>query len=162
MLSLTASLPDRLSRSYGEAKYQPESGARDRIAWIDPWKSPCHTLAFRYRSRTLLELEDIVKRESYRLALHRCPAETSFVAIVHATPPPNLLEPASSPAAGPSSRKRKTDVITISDDEDDDAVERGKQNKGGVKTEKKPKVRDEPLRMAVKKENGQTVIDLLD
>ncbi|BGP28672.1 hypothetical protein JCM10296v2_000408 [Rhodotorula toruloides] len=134
------------STSYGEAKYQPETGQRVEITWIDAWKSPYHTLSFRYRSRTLLELGDIVKP------------------IIRATPPPNPLEPASSPAAESLSRKRKTDVIVISDD-DDDAAQRTevvKQINGGVKAEKKPKVKDEPLRMNVKKEGGQTVIDLLD
>ncbi|EGU13324.1 hypothetical protein RTG_00491 [Rhodotorula toruloides ATCC 204091] len=128
------------STSYGEAKYEPHSGESVDVSWTDPWKSPFHTLSFRYRSRALLELEDIVKL------------------IVRATPPPNPLEPASSPAAGPLSRKRKTDVITISDDEDDDAAQPAKvakQNGGGVKAEKKPKVKDEPLRMKVKTEGGQ-------
>ncbi|GEM06187.1 hypothetical protein Rt10032_c01g0204 [Rhodotorula toruloides] len=123
------------STSYGEAKYHPASRKRVNFKWIDPRRSPYHTLSFKYRSP-----------------------------VVRATPPPNPLEPASSPATGPSLKKRKTDVITISDDEDGDAAHSHKvaKQKGGVKAEKKAKIKDEPLRMKVKKEGGQTVIDLLD
>ena len=54
-------LPTR-RRRYGEAQTSVASQQSDSVIWVDPYGTPGYTLEFKYRSRALLELEDIVKR----------------------------------------------------------------------------------------------------
>ncbi|BGO99290.1 hypothetical protein JCM10021v2_002962 [Rhodotorula toruloides] len=160
---LHSSLPWTLTEkctSFGAAKPSTNTSVPVQVTYVDKEDNPFYVLEFKYRSRALLELEDIVEP------------------LPHASPSPEPAPAAPSPNAARKSpdvklNKRKTNVITLSDDDDDDdsdlrakiarlEAENAKLKNGGVKEEKKPKIKDEPLRMNVKKENGQTVIDLLD
>ncbi|BGP36613.1 hypothetical protein JCM10449v2_000514 [Rhodotorula kratochvilovae] len=146
------------STAYGEAQTSVASQQSDSVIWVDPYGTPGYTLEFKYRSRALLELEDIVKP---RLA---------------ASPPPARAASAAASASGSGSpvdsrKKRKTSALSLSDNEDEDLRAKiarleseNSKLKGGVKREKgdvKPKVKGEPIGK-VRKENGRTVIDLLD
>ncbi|GAA5916943.1 hypothetical protein JCM8208_001653 [Rhodotorula glutinis] len=151
------------STAYGAAKASATTGQADSVDWIDRVGSPVWTLEFKYRSRTLLELEDIVKP------------------IVAPSPPPANARAAStstsvsasgSPAVKDKKRKAKAISISDSDDEDDDLRAKvarleaeNNQLRGGVKREKgdvKPKIKGERIGKTSKDEKGRTVIDLLD
>ncbi|GAA5852940.1 hypothetical protein JCM9279_000086 [Rhodotorula babjevae] len=153
------------STAYGAAKASVTSGQADSVDWIDRVESPFWTLEFKYRSRALLELEDIVKP------------------IVEPSPPPVHARAASasasasgsgSPAAKDKGKKRKATAISISDSDDDDDLrakvarleaENSQLRGGDVKREKgdvKPVVKGEPIGKSSKDEKGRTVIDLLD
>ncbi|GAA5852924.1 hypothetical protein JCM9279_000079 [Rhodotorula babjevae] len=155
------------STAYGAAKVLATSGLTAMVDWIDRIASPFWTLEFKYRSRALLELEDIVKP------------------IVEPSPPPADARAASasasasgsgSPAVKGKGKKRKATTISLSDsdyDDEDDlrakvarlAAENNRLKGGGVKREKddvKPMIEGEPIGKTSKDEKGRTVIDLLD
>ncbi|BGP28671.1 hypothetical protein JCM10296v2_000407 [Rhodotorula toruloides] len=144
---------------FGAVRSAASTGHSVHVTFVDKEDNPFYLLEFKYRSRALLELEDIVE-----------PLPRTSPSPEPAPPAPSLRAALKSPHI--KVKKRKTAVITLSDDDDDDEshlravarleAENAKLKNGGVKEEKKPKIKDEPLRMNVKKENGQTVIDLLD
>ncbi|GEM06188.1 hypothetical protein Rt10032_c01g0205 [Rhodotorula toruloides] len=144
----------------GAAKASVYTDRPCSVKYVDHDDCPSYTLEFKYRSRTLLELEDIVE-----------PLPRASPSPEPAPAAPSHKSARKSPDV--KSKKRKTDVITLSDDDEDDEsglrakvarleAENAKLKQGGVKEENKPKVKDEPLSMKVKKEGGQMVIDLLD
>ncbi|GAA5932508.1 hypothetical protein JCM3775_005939 [Rhodotorula graminis] len=155
------------STAYGAAKTSVSSGQADSVDWIDRLGSPFWTLEFKYRSRALLELEDIVKP------------------VVEPSPPPANARAtsASTSASGSGSpvvrdKMRKATAISISDSDGDDDLRakvarleaevgqlRGGGGAGGVKREKedvKPEVEGERIGKTSEDEKGRTVIDLLD
>ncbi|GAA5917886.1 hypothetical protein JCM8208_007647 [Rhodotorula glutinis] len=152
------------STAYGAAKASVASSHTDSVDWIDRFGSPFWTLEFKYRSRTLLELEDIVKP------------------VVAPSPPPANARAASTSASASGSgspavkdKKRKATAISLSDSDYDDEDDlrakvarlaaENKQLRGGVEREKddvKPKIKGERIGKTSKDEKGRTVIDLLD
>lgn len=172
------SLADAYTTRFGAVRSAAISGNPVHVTYVDKEDSPFYVLEFKYRSRALLELEDIVERASCDIVGSDCrQADGVLAALPRTSPSPAPASPARSPKAALKSpdikgKKRKTDVITLSDDDDDETdlrakvarleAENAKLKSGGVKAEKKPKVKDEPLRMNIKKENGQMVIHLLD
>ncbi|GJN91526.1 hypothetical protein Rhopal_004549-T1 [Rhodotorula paludigena] len=147
------------STSYGAAKVKVASGTADSVQYIDPIESPWHTLEFKYRSRALLELENIVKpvnRES-----NTPEAPTSF------TTSPDAGKSASGSNAGRN--KRKGSALSLSDSEEDEDIHakiarlEAENERLRVKNEDvKPKLpKGEPIGK-IKHENGRVVLDLLD
>ncbi|BGP44687.1 hypothetical protein JCM10450v2_000501 [Rhodotorula kratochvilovae] len=152
------------STAFGEAKQRVRSSTERVLDWIDRSDSPFYTLEFKYRSRALLELEDIV-------APAASPASP--------TPPPVASTSATARGSGESSpatkRKKRKSSATALEGENEDLrakiarleAENSQLKDSGVKREDggegdvKPRVKGEPIGR-VSTENGRTVIDLLD
>ncbi|GAA6004399.1 hypothetical protein JCM10207_000709 [Rhodosporidiobolus poonsookiae] len=129
---------------YGAERVKVDSGSRTSLRYIDPYRSPWRVLEFKYRSRMLLELEDIVEGVSLVL--------------------PFLSDSPADPQSA-SSGKKKRAAISLSPDSDEDLrakvarLEKDLADARRVKAEPGPKC--EPIGK-VTKENGRVVIDLLD
>ncbi|GAA6036581.1 hypothetical protein JCM8097_001236 [Rhodosporidiobolus ruineniae] len=110
---------------FGAEKVKVDSGRRTRMHYIDPYRSPWRVLEFKYRSRTLLELEDIVKP------------------LAAAKPEPALPVASTSSSGNGSSNKRN--VISLSPDDDRGSLKRPKKEKkegGAVKVKAETQVID--------------------
>ncbi|BGP44701.1 hypothetical protein JCM10450v2_000515 [Rhodotorula kratochvilovae] len=150
--------------TYGEAKRDNYDSLKSKFRHIDGTDSPFYTLEFKYRSRALLELDDIV-------APAASPASP--------TPPPVASTSATARGSGESSpatkrKKRKSSAAALEGENEDlrakiarleaensHLKDAGVKREGGGEGDVKPLVKGEPIGK-VSTENGRTVIDLLD
>ncbi|BGP36625.1 hypothetical protein JCM10449v2_000526 [Rhodotorula kratochvilovae] len=150
--------------AYGEAKRDNYDSLKSKFRHIDGTDSPSYTLEFKYRSRALLELDDIV-------APAASPASP--------TPPPVASTSATARGSGESSpatkrKKRKSSAAALEGENEDlrakiarleaensQLKDAGVKREGGGEGDVKPLVKGEPIGK-VSTENGRTVIDLLD
>ncbi|KAG0666066.1 hypothetical protein C6P46_005417 [Rhodotorula mucilaginosa] len=165
------------STVFGAPKLVPAVYHKNRISWIDKWRSPMYCLTFQYRSRALLEIDGIAEPLE---APEPVPEAQARVPSTSASPAPGDGSRArsSSADAGKKNQKRKKIELTLSDSSDEDSSggdlrakiarleAENARLRGGVKAEPGVKVEDE---IKVKKEkytttqeNGKVVLDLLD
>ncbi|GAA5826951.1 hypothetical protein JCM11251_002177 [Rhodosporidiobolus azoricus] len=131
---------------YGAAKSNVDSGKRVRCDYVDRYGSPFKVLEFKYRSRALLELDDIIEPEP---------------AAAEASPPPAPV------ASSSSSSGKKRQAISLSPDANDHDL-RAKvakleaENAALKKVKAEPGVKREPVAGGSKVKGEKIVIDLCD
>ncbi|GAA5864963.1 hypothetical protein JCM1840_005693 [Sporobolomyces johnsonii] len=128
----------------GPVKATPQAGSSN-VDYVDPQGQPSQIFEFKYRSRALLELEDIIECElSSSFPFPKAPNEPplSSTSASAAAPTPPAPSAPRQPVAGPSTskgNKRKAStplqvdkdgaIVLLSDDDSDDDAPAGAQSK---------------------------------
>ncbi|GAA5993164.1 hypothetical protein JCM5350_005391 [Sporobolomyces pararoseus] len=113
--SKKAALTHAVSLGASEAPIRRKTGHQYLINYLDTSAQPFHIFEFRYRTRAVLELQDLVPPTPYRPSL----------SLSHLPPPALPVAGPSNPSSNTSSSstknqsQKKNQVIVISDDEDE-------------------------------------------